>query len=229
MTAEIALRQEIREIAARADHLPGLIAALADAGIRTCPRMRADAGIVTLKFERDGVSLSRSQAGLRLEGRISYSVTHHDPMMRALDRAQSSGAPQPRILDEAGECRIDVEDQEPPRHFSMQFFGLVQRIVSEADDCPDPLLRALNWGWDRWSDMGEAELRAAIEEPVMPQIDALEEAHRIAALRWTCRLEALSELGYGIDETQVIALRRQEAILRAATPAPAPEDETPAL
>lgn len=220
-----AMRADVQRCANGAISLLHLIDELRDEGIHTVPRMKAGAGIITLRFERGEAILSRSQAGVKLEGPLFYSVTHHDPVLRYMEHAYERGEPQERILNEAAELAIPVQTENASSAPTTQIFGVLQRVVGYGEDCPDELLRRLTLGYDAWCDLDEDGLRNALDDDVIPEIDALEDDHRMAALRWACRIETVASAGYGIKNPQEIALCRQQAILRHIGKLPEPSTQ----
>lgn len=229
LSAEKQLVSDIQHCAVRSASLLEFIDSLLDHGISTQPRMKAGLGMITLRFQRGETSLTRSEAGIRLEGPLSYTVTHHDHILRYMEHAHRRGEPQEKILDEAAELRLPIQTAEPPELPSLQFMGRLQKIETLAEDCPDETLRGLTFGYDAWCHKTEEDLRKSLGEEVLPGIEALDEPHRLAALRWSCRIQAVERMGYGISTPQETALRRQRAILRhiGQPPEASAEDAAP--
>lgn len=215
------LRSGIQDCAAGAASLLELIDALQERGIDTLPRMRSGVGMLSLRFRDSEESLTRSEAGLTLQGPLSYSVTHHDAILRYLVGIHDRGEPQQKILDEAGELALPIQTEAPSFRMSMQFALRIGKIAGQLEDVSDFSLRSFTAGYDGWCHLDEDELRARLREDPIEGIEALEEPHRIAALRWTCRIQTLSETFEAlIGQESHIALRRQEAILRHIGKAP---------
>jgi len=216
------LKADIQDCAAGAASLLELIDNLRERGIDTLPRMRSGVGMSSLHFRSGEASLTRAEAGLTLDGPLSYSVTHHDAILRYLARAHERGEPQDKILDEAGELTLPVRTEAPSFQMSLQFGMRIGKIAERLNEVSDFSLRGLVAGYDGWCHFGESVLRAKLNTPPPDEIEVLEEPHRIAALRWTCRLQTLSGQVFEsmIGQEPEIALRRQEAILRHIGNAP---------
>ncbi|MFG6080377.1 hypothetical protein ACEUZ9_000927 [Paracoccus litorisediminis] len=225
--AQSQLRDDIRRSIRNSPHLLFSIDLLREVGISTLPRVKPTMGLIGLRFQRGDVSMTRSEAGIGIHwGSNSYSVTHHDPVMRHLEMMHARGLPQPRLLDEAGEMIPEIYNPHPEKVPSLQFLGRLQTVVEMGDDCPDAYLRGLGFGHDAWCDLGEEQLRKDLGDPVVEGIEALEELHRIAAIRWSCRIQAIANQGYGLGDPQELALRRQHAILRHLGKEPEPAAES---
>ncbi|MBW3243273.1 hypothetical protein KUV57_11250 [Epibacterium sp. DP7N7-1] len=216
------LKADIQDCAAGAASLFELIDALQERGIDALPRMRSGVGMLSLRFRSGEVSLTRAEAGLTLDGPLSYSVTHHDAILRYLAQAHERGAPQDKILDEAGELALPVQTEAPSFRMSLQFGMRIGKIAERLDEVSDFSLRGLVAGYDGWCHFGESVLRGKLNAPPPEEIEALEEPHRVAALRWTCRLQTLSDPVFEgmVGREPEIALRRQEAFLRHIGKAP---------
>lgn len=206
---------DIDDAAMKADSFLRLIDALNEKGIRSVPRMGAQGGLRGLRFERDAVSVMRSETAVRIDERHLYSSSRHDPILQVLGMANRDGKPQPHVLDEAGEVSSELGLAPPKAGFSPSILGPLQRAcmaVSNNDVDSSDLLR-LEWGLDHWSDAPEDWLRASLDEPVRPEIEEMDAPHRLAALRCACRIAEIESHGYGIPDKQEIAILRQRAII----------------
>lgn len=210
---EKAMLSDIGAAAKKSLNLLQFIDELAAHNIATIPKLTRVNGLNNLRFERHGLSLSRSQVGVRVEGKLMFSVTRYAEVFKSLIEAQSQGLPQPKILNDAMEVVMAVKDDDPPTMPSMIMTGALQRICTLGKDCPDSTYLSLCAGYDAWCEIPVDELRYELDDDILSGIDSLPEDHKIAALRWACRIKMLELEGYGIDDPQAIALRHQNILM----------------
>lgn len=215
----IRIRDDVLACAAQARNLLHLIDLATARGIVTRPRIAArKMSMPSLRFERDGTSLRRSEAGIDLDGPLAYSVTRHEPVIREIVRQLEANGTMPRILDDADEVVLDLESGSEAEMPSLAMMGQLH-LVMDLGFKDQKGLASLSPGFDSWSAKPEVNLRIELRDDVSQEIEDLPPPHRRAAIAWCCRLAHLNRHGYGIDDVQGLALARQQAVIAHQSPA----------
>jgi len=215
---------EIRAVGERSYSLPHFIDALLAAEIKTVPRLRKNGyGLLSLRFERDGISVTRGDVGVATMGQFYYSVSNHDPILRKIESDLKAGLAQPVILNAANEVQLDIPRAAAPGYAQAWQARQLTNILDdlEQDTFSDQAMMCLNWGFDDWSSLDSDALRKEIGEHIDPDIETLQEPHRAAAMRWVLRFKEVTQAGVvnmGDISLQGFAVFRQEAIQRLADP-----------